>query len=57
MEDITAGSDPNHIPEFQIHGSGNLKSDYENSPNMPTFILRLKKSKVCLMNKSEQTDG
>jgi len=24
---------------------------------MPTFILRLKKSKVCLMNKSEQTDG
>ena len=39
MEDITAGSDPNHIPEFQIHGSGNLKSDYENSPNMPTFIL------------------
>ena len=39
MEDITAGSDPNHIPEFQIHGSGNLKSDHENSPNMPTFIL------------------
>ncbi len=39
MEDITVGSDPNHIPEFQIHGSGNLKSDYENSPNMPTFIL------------------
>lgn len=39
MEDISAGSNPNHIPEFQIHGSGNLKSEYENSPNMPTFIL------------------
>lgn len=39
MEDISAGSDPNHIPEFQIHGSGNLESEYENSPNMPTFIL------------------
>ncbi len=39
MEDISAGSNPNHIPEFQIHGSGNLKSEYENTPNMPTFIL------------------
>lgn len=39
VENITAGSDPNHIPEFQIHGAGNLESTYENSPNMPTFIL------------------
>lgn len=39
VENISVGSDPNHIPEFQIHGAGNLESTYENSPNMPTFIL------------------
>ena len=39
MENIEMGSNPNAIPEFQIHGSGNLQSEYENSPNMPTFIL------------------
>ncbi len=39
MDNIEMGSDPNTIPEFQIHGAGNLESEYENSPNMPTFIL------------------
>lgn len=39
MENIEMGSDPNAIPEFQIHGAGNLETEYENSPNMPTFIL------------------
>ena len=39
MENVAMGSDPNAIPEFQIHGAGNLQTDYENSPNMPTFIL------------------
>lgn len=39
VENISAGSNPNYIPEFQIHGAGNLESTYENSPNMPTFIL------------------
>ena len=33
------GSDPNTIPEFTIRGGGSLQSEYENSPNMPTFIL------------------
>lgn len=39
MENLEMGSNPNAIPEFQIHGAGNLQTDYENSPNMPTFIL------------------
>lgn len=39
MENLEMGSDPNSIPEFQIHGAGNLESEYQNSPNMPTFIL------------------
>lgn len=39
MENLDAGSNPNYVPEFTIHGGGNLQSDYENSPNMPTFIL------------------
>jgi len=39
MENVDAGSNPNYVPEFSIHGGGNLQSDYENSPNMPTFIL------------------
>lgn len=39
MENNEMGSDPNNIPEFQIHGASNLESEYENSPNMPTFIL------------------
>lgn len=39
MENLDAGSNPNHIPEFTIHGGGNLQTEYENSPNMPTFIL------------------
>ena len=39
MENLDAGSNPNYVPEFTIHGGGNLQSEYENSPNMPTFIL------------------
>ena len=39
MENIDAGNDPNKIPDFTIHGSGSLQSEYKNSPNMPTFIL------------------
>ena len=39
MENLEAGSNPNKIPEFTIHGNGNLQTEYENSPNMPTFIL------------------
>ncbi len=39
VENIDMGSDPNHIPEFNIHGKGNLETEYDNSPNMPTFIL------------------
>lgn len=39
MENLDAGSNPNHVPEFTIHGGGNLQTEYENSPNMPTFIL------------------
>lgn len=33
------GSDPNTIPDFEIRGSGSLKSEYEGNPNMPTFIM------------------
>lgn len=33
------GSNPNAIPDFEIRGSGSLKSEYEGNPNMPTFIL------------------
>lgn len=33
------GNDPNRMPEFQIQGSTNIKNEYSNSPNMPTFIL------------------
>ncbi len=39
VENIDAGSDPNHIPEFQIHGQSSLEGDYKNAANMPTFIL------------------
>lgn len=42
LDDINAGSDPNHIPDFQIRGAGNisgLQEEYQNNPNMPTFIL------------------
>lgn len=39
VENIDAGSDPNYIPEFQIHGQSSLEGDYRNAPNMPTFIL------------------
>lgn len=33
------GSDPNKIPDFEIQGPTNLKDEYSESPNMPTFIL------------------
>ena len=33
------GSDPNTIPDFEIRGSSSLKAEYENNPNMPTFIM------------------
>ena len=39
VENLDMGSNPNYVPEFTIHGGGNLQSDYENSPNMPTFIM------------------
>ena len=39
LDNIEMGSDPNTIPEFTIRGGGSLQSEYENSPNMPTFIL------------------
>lgn len=42
VENITDGSDPNVIPEFQMRGSSslpNMKGEYQGSPNMPTFIM------------------
>ncbi len=33
------GSDPNTVPDFEIRGSGSLKSEYSGNPNMPTFIM------------------
>ncbi|WP_439184632.1 SusC/RagA family TonB-linked outer membrane protein [Carboxylicivirga taeanensis] len=39
VDNIDAGSDPNHMPEFNIRGGSSLEGDYLNSPNMPTFIL------------------
>lgn len=42
VENITDGSNPNVIPEFQIRGSSSLPAmteNYQGSPNMPTFIM------------------
>ena len=33
------GSDPNTIGNFEIRGSGSLKTEYGGNPNMPTFIV------------------
>ncbi len=42
-ENLTAGSNPNSTPSYQIRGtsaiSENLQSEYENDPNQPLFIL------------------
>lgn len=46
VENNLDGSNPNVIPDFQIHGeasipgaSGDIKSAFVGDPNMPTFIL------------------
>lgn len=42
VENITAGSDPNTLPDLQIRGGNSLpglKGEYSNNPNMPLFIL------------------
>ncbi len=39
IDNVDAGSDPNHIPEFVIQGQSSLESEFGNVPNMPTFIL------------------
>ncbi len=39
VENLDMGSNPNYVPEFTIHGGSSLQSEYENSPNMPTFIM------------------
>lgn len=44
-ENIEMGSDPNSVPEFTIRGSSSLpddkslRSQFQSSPNMPTFIM------------------
>ncbi|WP_223154798.1 SusC/RagA family TonB-linked outer membrane protein [Aestuariibaculum sediminum] len=45
VENNEFGSDPNRLPDFQIRGSSSintgtdLNSEFQNNPNMPTFIL------------------
>ncbi len=42
VENLTAGSDPNILPDLQIRGGNSLpglKGEYSNNPNMPLFIL------------------
>lgn len=49
IENISLGSDPNHIPDIQVRGmnalpdadgtTSNLSAEYKGSTNLPTFIL------------------
>ena len=43
VESNQFGSNPNRLPDFTIRGSSsvstNLDSDFQNNPNMPTFIM------------------
>lgn len=39
LDNNLVGSNPNAVPTFEIRGSGNLKSEYEGSSSMPTFIM------------------
>jgi TonB-linked SusC/RagA family outer membrane protein len=42
IENVDQGSNPNALPEIELRGSGSLpglKSEFQYSPNMPTFIL------------------
>lgn len=49
VENNLLGSDPNNLPDFQIRGSSSinsstdgssdLNSEFQNAPNLPTFIL------------------
>lgn len=42
IENITAGSDPNTLPDLQIRGANSLpglKGEYTSNPNVPLFIL------------------
>lgn len=42
VENITDGSNPNVIPQFEVRGGSsmpNVKNEYEGNPNMPTFIM------------------
>lgn len=43
MENNNFGSDPNRLPDFQIRGESSmntsLNSEFQNNPNLPTFIL------------------
>ena len=42
IENTEQGSNPNSLPDIELRGAGSLpgvKSEYQNNPNMPTFIL------------------
>ena len=44
VENNNFGSNPNRLPDFQIRGSSSLNTstdarDFQNNPNMPTFIM------------------
>jgi TonB-linked SusC/RagA family outer membrane protein len=42
IENTEQGSNPNALPDIELRGAGSLpgvKSEYQNNPNMPTFIL------------------
>lgn len=42
LDNLSAGSNPNALPDFQMRGQtgfGDLKGQYESNPNQPLFIL------------------
>lgn len=39
LDNNLMGSNPNAVPNFEIRGAGNIKSEFEGSSNMPTFIM------------------
>lgn len=42
VDNLDAGSNPNHLPEIQLRGQTgfpDLKGDYTSNPNLPLFIL------------------
>lgn len=42
IENLSAGSNPNALPDFQMRGQtgfGDLRSEYQSNPNQPLFIL------------------